>query len=65
MTPQHNMRIVLAVAMTAIVIGLLFWQNVRYRLVSGCHAGGGQWDGRNSRCRPVPKIYLERGLKRT
>ena len=65
MTPQENMRIVLAVAMTATVIGLLFWQNARYRLVGDCHALGGQWDGRNSRCRPVPKIYLERGLKRT
>jgi hypothetical protein len=65
MTPQQNMRIVLAVAMTAILVGLLFWQDVRYRLVSECRARGGQWDGRKSRCRPVPKIYLERGLKRT
>ena len=58
-------RIILSVLMTAIVIGLLFWQDARYRLVGECLARGGQWDGTTSRCRPVPKIYIERGLKRT
>ncbi|MFT7576862.1 MAG: hypothetical protein ACI9XZ_003253 [Alphaproteobacteria bacterium] len=54
-----------AILMTGLVTVLLVWQDARYQLVSQCHANGGQWDGAAGRCRPVPKIYIERGLKRT
>ena len=65
--PSHktSFRIILSALMTIIVIGLLLWQDARYRLVGDCHANGGQWDGATSRCRPIPKVYIERGLKRT
>lgn len=55
----------LAVFMSLLVGGLLIWQDQRYRLVGECHASGGQWDGPSGRCRPVPRIFIERGLKRT
>lgn len=58
-------QITVAVLMTCLVAALLVWQDARYRLVGDCHARGGQWDGPSGRCRPVPKIFLERGLKRT
>ena len=58
-------QITLAILMTCIVAILLVWQDARYRLVGDCHARGGQWDGPAGRCRPIPKIYIERGLKRT
>jgi hypothetical protein len=51
--------------MTCLLVVLLIWQDARYRLVEDCHARGGQWDGPASRCRPIPKIFLERDLKRT
>lgn len=65
MSRKTAIQTVLAVLMTLLVAGLLVWQDARYRLVSQCHANGGQWDGASGRCRPIPKIYLERGLKRT
>ncbi|MGI9477707.1 MAG: hypothetical protein ACR2PI_13475 [Hyphomicrobiaceae bacterium] len=58
-------QVTLAVFMTGLLAVLLVWQEARYRLVGDCHARGGQWDGPAGRCRPVPKIFLERGLKRT
>jgi hypothetical protein len=64
-SPQTIFRIVMALLMTGIVAGLLVWQEARYKLVSECHDSGGQWDGAAGRCRPLPKIYIERGLKRT
>ena len=59
------LQITVTVFMTCLVAALLVWQDARYRLVGDCHARGGQWDGPSGRCRPVPKIFLERGLKRT
>ena len=66
MSPQQkSFRYILVIAMTLIIIGLLVWQEARFQLVSECHARGWQWDGARSRCRPLPKIYLERGIKRS
>ena len=58
-------QVTLAVLMTCLIAVLLVWQDARYRLVGDCFARGGQWDGRSGRCRPIPKIFIERGLKRT
>jgi hypothetical protein len=44
---------------------LLIWQHVRYELVSDCLERGGTWDGPESRCKLIPPIYLERGIKRS
>ncbi len=58
-------RMIIALIMLALLGGLLAWQERRYELVEECHAAGGHWVGWESRCRPVPKIYIERGLKRS
>lgn len=55
----------MVVIMTTIVASLLVWQDARYKLVAKCHASGGHWHGPTGRCRPIPRIYIERGLKRT
>ncbi len=67
MTTRTLIRTVLAIAMTALVVGLLIWQDQRFTLVRNCEERGGVWDGRAERCRLVPprRIYIERGLKRT
>ncbi len=44
---------------------LLYWQHVRFQLVNACHDQGGVWDGAAGRCKMVPPIYLERGIKRS
>jgi hypothetical protein len=54
-----------AVAMLLLLSVLLIWQHVRYELVSDCLERGGTWDGAASRCRLIPPIYLERGIKRS
>jgi len=51
--------------MLLLLSGLLFWQHVRYQLVSDCLERGGTWDGPESRCKLIPPIYLERGIKRS
>jgi hypothetical protein len=51
--------------MLLLLSGLLFWQHVRYQLVSDCLERGGTWDGPESRCQLIPPIYLERGIKRS
>ena len=51
--------------MVLLLSGLLFWQHVRYQLVSDCLERGGTWDGPESRCKLIPPIYLERGIKRS
>jgi len=65
MTDQTRFRIILAITMVIVLAGLLMWQWSRDRLINECLASGGHWDGTSSVCRPLPKIYLERGLKRT
>lgn len=51
--------------MVLLVAGLLYWQHVRFELVGACQDKGGQWDGAAGRCRLLPPIYLERGIKRS
>lgn len=65
MTHKAKFRIVLGTCVALILAGLLMWQHVRYKMVETCLSSGGHWDGANSLCRPLPRIYLERGLKRT
>ena len=57
MTPNTQFRIVISAFMIILLVGLLVWQEQRYRLVGECQARGGQWDGASSRCRPVPRIF--------
>ncbi|MBU2532956.1 MAG: hypothetical protein KKB37_09470 [Alphaproteobacteria bacterium] len=58
-------RLVITVVTILILAGLLVWQEARWQMVADCEANGGQWDGASSRCRPMPRIYLERDLKRS
>ncbi len=54
-----------AVTMLLLLSVLQIWQHVRYELVSDCLERGGTWDGPESRCKLIPPIYLERGIKRS
>lgn len=65
MSTKTLIRIAISIAVVIVLAGLLYWQEQRYRMVGECHAAGGEWDGGTDRCRPVPRIYIERGLKRT
>ena len=47
------------------LIALLMWQEQRFAMVNACHDAGGWWDGATSRCRAVPPVVIERGLKRS
>lgn len=58
-------RLLAAVTMIVLLSALLLWQHVRYQLVSDCLESGGNWDGAASRCKLIPPIYLERGIKRS
>lgn len=51
--------------MVILLGALLVWQHQRERLVAECVANGGTWDGVEGRCKLVPPIYLERGIKRS
>lgn len=54
-----------AVVLSALV-GLLAWQWSRESRIEACVAGGGIWDGRQSRCLPAPPSpILRRNLERT
>lgn len=65
MSPKTRFQLTLSLLMLLIVTGLLYWQEERYALVRACHESGGEWDGADDRCRPLPKIYIERGLQRS
>jgi len=59
------LRAQIALAMFALLILLLAFQEHRERLVASCVESGGVWDGQDGRCRLIPRnIYLERDLKR-
>ena len=61
-----NYRIAAAVAAALILLGLLIWQEQRWRMVDACAKRGGIWDGAHSKCRLVPiRILIEKNLKRT
>jgi hypothetical protein len=51
--------------MVVLLAVLLYWQHVRFQLVTACRDQGGVWDGAAGRCKLVPPIYLERGIKRS
>jgi len=59
------LRTLAASVMIMLLAVLLYWQHVRFQLVNACHDQGGVWDGAAGRCKMVPPIYLERGIKRS
>lgn len=65
MSRQTLLRTVAASAMILLLAVLLYWQHVRFEIVSACRDQGGVWDGAEGRCKLVPPIYLERGIKRS
>jgi len=59
-------RLTIVVLTVVILVGLLVWQEHRWRLVEICAQRGGVWDGAQSRCRRMPiRIILEKNLKRS
>lgn len=65
MTRQTLYRTIATVVMVMLLGGLLVWQHHRDQIVADCVARGGTWDGRAGRCKLLPPIYLERGIKRS
>ena len=65
MSPKTAFQLIVSLTMIVVLGALLYWQEERYALVRKCEASGGQWDGAVDRCRPFPKIYIERNLKRS
>ena len=56
-------KVIAAVALTAVLALLLGWQLHRERLVQACLASGGAWDGRTCgppSVRPILRRALER-----
>ncbi|MEL6298678.1 MAG: hypothetical protein AAFV26_10075 [Pseudomonadota bacterium] len=50
----------------AVCLALLtLFAQTRYAQVSDCHQTGGVWDGEASKCRLVPRIIIQRDLRRT
>jgi hypothetical protein len=56
----RNTRIILALAMLAGVLALVYWQQSRSRMIADCLAAGGNWDGPASTCRLPPGRILIR-----
>ena len=53
-----------ALAVAAVLAGLLLWQQLRERRVVACLDAGGHWNG--SRCEPGPRrTILRRGIDRS
>ncbi len=65
MSLRTLLKTIAASAMIVLLTALLYWQHVRFELVNACHEQGGVWDGAAGRCKMVPPIYLERGIKRS
>jgi len=58
-------RWAIVIAVTALLVALLAWQQLRQREVQRCLDAGGMWDGPNSRCIPDPgRPILQRDLQR-
>nr|PZN84673.1 MAG: hypothetical protein DIU57_08100 [Pseudomonadota bacterium] len=58
-------RWAVVIAVTALLVALLVWQQMRQREVQRCLDSGGMWDGPNSRCVPDPaRPILQRDLQR-
>ena len=57
--------LVAGLALAAIAV-LVSWQQHRLRLMAACASDAGIWDGRASKCLPVPPSpILQRDLRRT
>lgn len=58
-------RWAIVIAVTALLVALLVWQQLRQREVQRCLDAGGMWGGPNSRCIPDPaRLILQRDLQR-
>lgn len=58
-------RWLVAIAVLAVIGGLLLWQWHRERLIADCLATGGAWDGPASRCmKAPPSPILKRNIER-
>jgi hypothetical protein len=59
-------RLTVVILTVVILVGLLIWQDQRWRLVEQCASRGGVWDGARSKCRRAPiRILIEKNLKRS
>jgi len=59
-------RLLAAVLIGAVLVGLLGWQLHRERLVKGCLDAGGSWDGRSCgplRTRPILRRELHHSAR--
>jgi hypothetical protein len=60
---MNRNKVIVAIALTAVLALLLGWQLHRERLVHACLASGGAWDGRACgppSVRPILRRALER-----
>ena len=60
---MSRIKVIVAIALTAVLALLLGWQLHRERLVDACLASGGAWDGRACgppSVRPILRRALER-----
>jgi hypothetical protein len=60
---MSRIKVIVAIALTAVLALLLGWQLQRERLVDACLASGGAWDGRACgppSVRPILRRALER-----
>jgi hypothetical protein len=53
-------RLLLAIAMLAGLLALLYWHHDRSRRIADCISAGGDWEGPASRCRMPPGRLLIR-----
>lgn len=59
-------RWIVAATLLLALAALLVWQHQRERLVAGCVAQGGAWNGARNLCEPrLPSPILRRDLERS